>query len=66
MSRSGRDGDNPAMESFFSSVKADCIARKAYWTRDEAKADWFDCIETLALDDRISKSLEFEMQAGLA
>jgi transposase InsO family protein len=36
MSRSGNVWDNAAMESFFSSLKTERIARKTYRTRDEA------------------------------
>ena len=45
MSRSGNVWDNAAMESFFSSLKTERIARKVYRTRNEAKADIFDYIE---------------------
>jgi putative transposase len=45
MSRSGNVWDNAAMESFFSSLKAERTARKVYRTREEAKADVFDYIE---------------------
>ena len=41
MSRSGNVWDNAAMESFFSSLKTERVARKVYRTRDEAKADVF-------------------------
>lgn len=44
-SRSGSIWDNAAMESFFSSLKTERIARKIYRTRNEAKADVFDYIE---------------------
>lgn len=37
MSRSGNVWDNAAMESFFSSLKTERIARKIYRTRNEAK-----------------------------
>jgi len=33
------------MESFFSSLKIERVARKVYRTRDQAKADVFDYIE---------------------
>ncbi len=39
MSRSGNVWDNAAMESFFSSMKTERIARKVYRTRDQARAD---------------------------
>lgn len=45
MSRSGNVWDNAAMESFFSSLKTERIARKTYRTRDDARADVFDYIE---------------------
>lgn len=45
MSRSGNVWDNAAMESFFSSLKTERIARKVYRTRDDARADVFDDIE---------------------
>ena len=45
MSRSGNVWDNAAMESFFSSLKTERVARKVYRSRDQAKADVFDYIE---------------------
>lgn len=45
MSRSGNVWDNSAMESFFSSLKTERTARKAYRTRNAARADIFDYIE---------------------
>ncbi len=45
MSRAGNVRDNPAMESFFSSLKTERTARMVYRTRDEARADAFDYIE---------------------
>ena len=61
LSRSGNVWDNAAMESFFSSLKVERVARKIYRTRDQARADVFDYIErfynpqTEALDDRLSQ-----------
>jgi putative transposase len=45
MSRSGNVWDNAAMESFFSSLKTERIARKTYRTRNHARAKVFDYIE---------------------
>jgi putative transposase len=45
LSRSGNVWDNAAMESFFSSLKVERVARKTYRTRDQARADVFDYIE---------------------
>jgi putative transposase len=46
MSRAGNVWDNAAMESFFSSLKTERTARKTYRTRDQAKAEVFDYIES--------------------
>jgi putative transposase len=45
LSRPGNVWDNAAMESFFSSLKTERTAHKAYRTRDAARADVFDYIE---------------------
>lgn len=45
MSRSGNVWDNAAMESFFSSLKTERLARKIYRSRDAARAEVFDYIE---------------------
>jgi putative transposase len=72
MSRSGNVWDNAAMESFFSSLKTERIARKMYRTRNEAKADVFDYIERFYNPKRRHSTIgymspmEFERQAGLA
>ena len=72
MSRSGNVWYNAAMESFFSSLKTERIARKMYRTRDEARADVFDYIERFYNPKRRHSTIgymspmEFERQAGLA
>jgi putative transposase len=72
MSRSGNVWDNSVMESFFSSLKTERVARKVYRTRDEARADVFDYIERFYNPRRRHSTLgyvspaEFEMQAKLA
>ncbi len=72
MSRSGNVWDNAAMESFFSSLKTERTARKAYRTRDQAKADVFDYIERFYNPKRRHSTLgylspmEFEMQVQSA
>lgn len=45
MSRAGEVWDNSAMESFFSSLKTERVARRVYRTREEARSDVFDYIE---------------------
>ena len=45
MSRAGNVWDNSAMESFFSSLKTERLARKTFRTRDEIRAEVFDYVE---------------------
>ena len=72
MSRSGNVWDNAAMESFFSSLKTERVNRRAYPTRDEARADVFDYIERFYNRRRRHSTLgylspvEFEDAAELA
>ena len=72
MSRSGNVWDNAAMESFFSSLKTERIARKTYRTRDQAKAEVFDYIERFYNPTRRHSTLgylspmDFERQAVVA
>ena len=72
MSRAGNVWDNAAMESFFSSMKIERTERKAYRTRDQAKADVFDYIERFYNPRRRHSTIgylspmEFERQALLA
>lgn len=72
MSRSGNVWDNSAVESFFSSLKTERTARKVYRTRDEAKADVFDYIESFYNRTRRHSTLgylspeRYEEQGGLA
>jgi putative transposase len=72
MSRSGNVWDNAAMESFFSLMKTERIARKVYRTRDQARANIFDCIERFYNPRRRHSTngylspMEFERLAALA
>ncbi len=72
MSRSGNVWDNAAMESFFSSLKTELIARKTYRTRNQARADVFDYIERFHNPTRRHSTLgylspmDFEKQANVA
>ena len=72
MSRSGNVWDNAAMESFFSSLKTEWIAKKVYRTRDDARADVFDYIERFYNTVRRHSTIgyvspvEFERKLGLA
>lgn len=72
MSRSGNVWDNAAMESFFSSLKTERIARKTYRTRNQAKAEVFDYIERFYNPTSRHSTLgylspiDFERQANVA
>jgi len=72
MSRSGNVWDNAAMESFFSSLKTERIARKTYRTRNHARQDVFDYIERFYNPTRRHSTLgylspmDFEKQANIA
>ena len=72
MSRSGNVRDNAAMESFFSSLKTERVARKVYRSRDQAKADVFDYIERFYNPRRRHSTLgylspiDFEKQSEVA
>jgi transposase InsO family protein len=46
MSRKGNCWDNAPMESFFRTLKIECVYRHAFKTRDEATLNIFDYIET--------------------
>ena len=45
MSRKGDCWDNAAMESFFHTLKTECVYHERYQTREEAKISVFDYIE---------------------
>ena len=72
MSRRGNCWDNAAMESFFRSLKKECIRKRIYKTRDMARADVFDYIERFYNPKRRHSTIgylspmEFKRQAGLA
>ena len=72
MSRSGNVWDNAAMESFFSSLKTERIARKTYRSRNQARAEVFDYIERFYNPTRRHSTLgylspmDFEKQANVA
>jgi len=61
-----------AMESFFSTLKTERTARKVYRTRNDARADVFDCIERFCNPRRRHSKpgyispMEFEARAMLA
>ena len=72
MSRSGNVWDNAVMESFFSSLKTERVARKVYRTRDQARADVVDYVERFYNPTRRHSTIgyvspmEFERIAAVA
>lgn len=68
MSRRGNCHDNACAESFFQLLKRECIKRKIYATRNDARQDIFDYIEMFynpkrrhGFNDKLSPA-EFEQR----
>jgi putative transposase len=59
MSGKGDCYDNALMESFFGTVKEECIERKVYKTRAEARQDIFEYLEVFYNRKRKHSSLEY-------
>ena len=72
MSRSGNVWDNAVMESFYSSLKTERVARKVYRTRNHARVDVFDYVERFYTPTRCHwtigyvSPMEFERFAAAA
>ena len=70
MSRKGNCWDNAVSESFFSSLKSECVYRSHFVTRDEARAEVFDYIEVFYNRQRRHSTIgqispvEFERRAS--
>lgn len=70
MSRSGDCWDNAAMESFFHSLKTECVYHERYQTREEAKKSVFDYIEVFYNRERkhsylgYKSPVHFELACG--
>ena len=70
MSRKGDCWDNAVSESFFSSLKSECIYRSHFATRDEARTEVFDYIEVFYNRQRRHSTIgqispvEFERRAS--
>ena len=68
MSRKGNCYDNAVMESFFHTLKVECVHHQRYRTRAEARKDIFEYIEAFYNRERLHSSLgylspiEFEAQ----
>ena len=59
MSRKGNCYDNAMMESFFGTLKAECVERQVYQTRREARQSIFEYIETFYNRQRLHSSLGY-------
>ncbi len=59
MSRKGNCWDNAPMESFFSTLKAECIAGKIYLTRDQAQCAIFEYIEVYYNRKRLHSAIGY-------
>ena len=66
MSTRGHCYANAPVESFFALLKPGCIRRRSYATREEAKADIFDCIEVLYNRTRRDATLDFVSPVAFA
>jgi len=59
MSRTGNCYDNAVMESFFGSLKTECVHHCNYPTRNQAKRDIFEYIEVFYNRERIHSTLGY-------
>lgn len=72
MSRRGNCYDNAPVESFFASLKTECVREVVYPTRARAKADLFEYIEVFYNRQRLHSQLdyhspaEFELMSSVA
>ena len=60
MSRKGDCWDNAAMESFFHTLKTECVYHERYQTREEAKISIFDFIEVFYNRQRKHSTLGYK------
>ena len=64
MSRRGNCWDNAVAESFFSSLKKERIKRQIYRTRDDARSDVFEYIESFY--NRVRRHSHLDLLSPLA
>jgi transposase InsO family protein len=60
MSRTGDCYDNAPVESFFASLKTECVHRHAYATREQARQSLFEYIEVFHNRQRLHSSLGYK------
>jgi putative transposase len=63
MSRKGDCWDNAMMESFWGTVKTECVERQVFATRHEARAMLFDYLEIFYNRQRLHSSLGYQSPA---
>jgi transposase InsO family protein len=72
MSRRGNCYDNAPVESFFATLKKECVQERVYKSRYQAKSALFDYIEVFYNRQRLHSSLgylcpiEFEQLASVS
>ena len=70
MSRKGNCWDNAVAESFFSSLKKECVRKKVFYSKEKAKQEiisylkWYNC-ERLHSSLNYLSPLEFEVKYRL-
>ena len=64
MSRRGNCYDNAAMESFWSTLKLELVYRRCFATRNQARAQIFDYIETFYNRQRAHSALNYPLIHG--
>ena len=59
MSRKGNCWDNAVPESFFASLKTECVYQANFLTRDEARCEIFDYMEVFYNRERLHSTLGY-------
>jgi putative transposase len=59
MSRTGNCWDNAAMEAFFATLTKECVNRKKFQTRQEARSTIFEYIECFYNPVRLHSTLQY-------
>ena len=59
MSRKGNCYDNAPMESFFGSLKTECVHQTRFQTRQQAKAVLFEYIEVFYNRQRLHSGIDY-------
>ena len=60
MSRTGNAWENAAMESFFATLKKECIYRQSFQTRRQARQAVFEYLECFYNPIRLHSTLDYQ------